>query len=122
MKILVELSLLFVLTLSGEAISSVLPFSFPGTLIAMFLLLFLMGSRIVKEEHLAISSAFFSRYMALFFVPAGVEIIENLEILKSSWLPLVAISIISLFITFFVSAKAVELVEAISHKKAEEEA
>ncbi|MBO8436146.1 MAG: CidA/LrgA family protein [Spirochaetes bacterium] len=121
MKVLIELSLLFVLTLIGEAISSILPFTFPGTLIAMFLLLLLMGLGVIKEEHLSTSASFFSRYMAMFFIPAGVEIIENLEMLKTSWIPLVLISIISLFITFLASAKAVELVEALSCKKKGEE-
>lgn len=111
MKVLLQLSFLFVLTLLGEAISYILPFAFPGTLISMFLLLILLGTGAVKDIQLEESANFFSKYMALFFVPSGVEIIENLEILKSSWIPLVAISLISLVITFFVTAKAVELSE-----------
>ena len=120
MQILLQLSGLFILTLIGEAISSVLPFTFPGTLIAMFLLLIILRSGIVKETQLKESATFFSRYMAMFFVPAGVEIVENLEILRTSWIPLVAISIISLFITFFVAAKAVEIAEHVTAKRRSE--
>ena len=80
-------------------------------MMTMFLLLILLGTGAVKDIQLEESANFFSKYMALFFVPSGVEIIENLEILKSSWIPLVAISLISLVITFFVTAKAVELSE-----------
>ena len=118
MRIILQLSLLFALTLIGEAISYMLPFPFPGTLIAMLLLLFLLASGVVKEEQLAESASFFSRYMALFFVPAGVEVIENFEALRSAWIEVAAISLISLFVTFLAAAKAVELVEWISRRKA----
>ena len=84
MRILLQLSLLFLLTIIGNAVSSVLPFTFPGTLIALFLLLVLLASGIIREEQLSESASFFSRYMALFFVPAGVEITERLTMGKES--------------------------------------
>ena len=117
MRILLQLAFLFVIMLLGEAISYILPFTFPGTLIAMFILLILLAVGIVKTEQIEESAGFFSKYMAFFFVPAGVEIVENLEILKTSWIPLVAISIISLFVTFFVAAKAVEISEWILSRR-----
>ena len=111
MRILLQLSLLFSVTLLGEAISWLLPFTFPGTLIAMFLLLLLLGFRIVKEHQLEETADFFSRYMAICFVPAGVEILESAAMLRESWLPIVIISVISLLVTFLVAAKAVEIAE-----------
>ena len=119
MRIILQLSLLFVLTLAGEAVSYMLPFDFPGTLIAMFLLLILMGTGLIKEEALSESASFFSRYMALFFVPAGVEVIENFELLRSAWLEIAAISLISLFVTFFFAAKAVEVTEYLIQRRKE---
>ncbi len=117
MRIILQLSLLFLITIIGEAISYILPFSFPGTLIAMFILLLLLASGIVKEEQLTECATFFSRYMALFFIPAGVEVIENLEVLKSSWPAVVGISLVSLFVTFLAAAKAVEFTEWIAGRK-----
>ncbi len=117
MRILLQLLLLSAITLLGEAVSYLLPFTFPGTLIAMFILLALMGTGIIRESHLEESSAFFTRYMALFFVPAGVEVVENLEILSTAWLPLVGISVVSLFVTFLAAAKAVEFTEWLLKRK-----
>ena len=111
MRILMQLALLSAITLLGEAVSYLLPFTFPGTLIAMFILLALMGGGIIREDHLEESAAFFTKYMALFFVPAGVEIVENLELLSTAWLPLAGISVVSLFVTFLAAAKAVEFTE-----------
>ncbi len=117
MRILLQLSLLFALTLIGEAISAVLPFTFPGTLIAMFLLLLLLGMGVIKEHQLEGTADFLLRYMAMFFVPPSVEIIENLELLRSSWLPLVFISAVSLVTTFFITAKAVEITDRIMKRR-----
>ena len=117
MRILLQLLLLSAITLLGAAVSYLLPFTFPGTLIAMFILLALMGTGIIRESHLEESSAFFTRYMALFFVPAGVEVVENLEILSTAWLPLVGISVVSLFVTFLAAAKAVEFTEWLLKRK-----
>ena len=117
MRILLQLLLLSAITLLGEAVSYLLPFTFPGTLIAMFILLALMGTGIIRESHLEESSAFFTRYMALFFVPAGVEVVENLEILSTAWLPLVGISVVSLIVTFLAAAKAVEFTEWLLKRK-----
>ncbi len=120
MKILLQISFLFILTLLGEVISEMLPFAFPGTLIGMFLLLLLFMTGAVKEEQLAESAGFFQSYMAMFFVPAGVELVENLELLKSSWLPLLIITIASLFTTFLAAAKTVEITEWLLEKRRKE--
>ena len=81
------------------------------------ILTLLLGTGIVKEEHLAESASFFSRYMALFFIPAGVEVIENFEALRSAWIAVVIISLISLFVTFLAAAKAVEIAERIARRR-----
>ena len=119
MKILLQLSLLFILTITGNSISALLPFPLPGTLIAMFLMLLLLGTGIVKENQITETADFFTRYMAMFFAPAGVEIIENLELMKTAWLPVVIIALVSLFTTFLAAAKAVELTEFIISGKKE---
>ena len=118
MRFLLQLSLLFTLTIIGGACSAILPFPFPSALIAMLLLLILLGLKIVKEEQLTETSSFFAKYMAMFFLPSSVEIIENLDVLRSVWVELIVISIVSLFITFFVAAKAVEITERLIGRKA----
>ncbi len=111
MKALIELGILFLISLIAIAIEALLPFTFPPAIIAMFLLLALMMARAVREEHLEITTSFFSRYMALFFIPSSVEIIEHLELLKDTWFQVLLVSAVSLLITFFVTAKTVELTE-----------
>ena len=105
MRILLQLLLLSAITLLGEAVSYLLPFTFPGTLIAMFILLALMGTGIIRESHLEESSAFFTRYMALFFVPYGVGLMVSYRvILENLWAILVS-GIVSTVLVIFVTGK-----------------
>ena len=117
METLSELLIIALLSLSGNAITSVLPFAFPPAVISLFLLLILLLKGVIKEEGLEATSGFFIRYMALFFVPSGVEIIEYADLLAASWFHILAISAISLVITFLAAAKAVEITERIISKR-----
>ena len=117
METLSELIIIALLSLSGSAIAAVLPFAFPPAVISLFLLLILLLSGAIKEEGLDASSGFFIKYMALFFVPSGVEIIEYTDLLASSWIHILAISAISLVITFLAAAKAVEITERIMRRR-----
>lgn len=117
MKTLLELGILFLVSLASEAIVAALPFEFPPAILAMFMLLLLLSMRAVKEVHLENTSTFFARYMALFFIPAGVEIINYLDLLKDTWFYIILIAFISLLTTFFAAAKAVELTEKLMQRK-----
>ena len=117
MEILTELIIIALLSLAGNVIAAMLPFAFPPAIISLFLLLVLLITGAVKEEGLEASSRFFLRYMALFFVPSGVEIIEYTDLLASAWFHILVISAISLVITFFAAAKAVELTERLVVKR-----
>ena len=117
MKLFKETLIVFSLCYAGRIISSLLPFTFPEALIALFLLLLLLATKVIKEDDIEILSGFFLANMAFFFVPATVKVIENLEILLSAVWPIVIISIVSTLLTFFAAAKAVDLTEFLIHRK-----
>lgn len=117
MEILSELIIIIALSLAGNAIAAALPFAFPPAIISLFILLVLLATKVVKEEKMSRVSPFMLKYMAIFFIPSGVEIIEYTDLLASSWIHILIISMISLLITFFAAAKAVEITERIMRRK-----
>ena len=117
MKLFKETLIVFSLCYVGRIISSLLPFTFPEALIALFLLLLLLATKVIKEDDIEILSGFFLANMAFFFVPATVKVIESLDVLLSAIWPIVIISIVSTLLTFFASAKAVDLTEFLLHRK-----
>ena len=94
-----------------------LPFAFPASVIAMVLLLICLLTGILKVEHIREKSDFLLANMAFFFIPAGVNVINYLDILKASWLPLLVICLSTTVITFAATAFSIRLTVHLLKKK-----
>lgn len=116
MKILQQLSIIFAVCLAGEAISAVLPFPFPGSVISMIVLFLLLTMGAVKAAHIQETADFFQKNMAFFFIPPSVGIMQNLPMLKEIWLPLLLICLITTVITFAVTAWTAQIVIMLQNK------
>ena len=110
MKILIQIAIVFSLCLAGEAISTLIPFPVPASIIALILLLILLLTGVIKVDHIKEKSDFLLSNMAFFFVPAGVKVIEHFDTVKSVWLAIVVIGIVTTVIVFIVTALTVKLV------------
>lgn len=107
---------LFGICLLGEAISIILPFAFPGTVISMILLFILLCCKFLKTDHIRSFSDFLLKNMALFLIPPGVGIISSLELLKKNILPFLLIVLISTVLTFAAAAYTVQGVIRLQNK------
>lgn len=74
----------------------------------LLLLTFLMTEKI-KLEYVNDVGTFLTSNMAFFFIPAAVSVIEYIDILKSVFLKIILIVIISTIINFFVIAWVVKI-------------
>lgn len=110
MKILIQLGLLFGVCILGDLISSVLPFAFPGSVVSMLLMLFLLLSRWMKESAIEESADFFLKNMTFFFIPFGVGIVRYAAVIQSIWWQLLVVNVVSLLVCFGVSSWTVVLV------------
>ena len=117
MKIFKEILIIFSISMVGEFISGILPFSFPSSIIALGLMLIVLCLRVVKEEDISTTGDFLLSTMAFFFIPASVKILELFELLKSVWVQIVLISLSTTIITFFVTGWAVELTIRLMEKR-----
>lgn len=116
MKILLQLAVIFSICLAGDFISSLLPFTFPGSIIAMLILLILLLCKAIKPCQLEESGSFLQKNMAFFFLPANVSIMEKFNIVSSVLWQIIFISIISLLVTFIVASYSAELAILIQNK------
>lgn len=107
MKLLEQCALLFAICLGSIAISKVLPFNFPVSIISMIILFILLCTKIIKEPQIAQIGDFLLKNMAFLFIPAGVGIMEYFELLKSQAFILLLICLITTILTFFASAYTV---------------
>lgn len=110
LKSLVQIGVVFLICIIGELISKLLPFVFPGSVIAMLVLFVLLFFGILKTEHIKDKTDFMLNNMAFFFIPSSVGIINYYSNIKSVIIPFVFICIITTLITFLATAYTVKAV------------
>ncbi len=103
-----SLTIILLCQLFGEIITRITRLPVPGPVIGMILLfcgLLLKQSLPAELEGTANS---LHRYLALLFVPAGVGVINNQELLIRSWLPLLGAILIGTAVTIAVTGQVMQ--------------
>ena len=113
MKGIFQVGIIFAVCLAGELLSGVIPLPIPTSVLSMLLLLALLLTRAVKLRHIEQFGDFLLKNMAFFFIPAGVGIIEQFDLLKNYFVPFLFICCVSTVITFAVTAFTVRGVMAL---------
>ena len=104
MKLLFQVFIILLFTFIGELISSVLPFSFPGSLIGLVLLFTALCFKIVKVSYVKDISNFLQKYMAFLFVPLCVGMMQYFDIIALHWLEIIILMVVSTVVTMIVTA------------------
>lgn len=121
MKIVTQIGIIFSVCWISQVIESVLPFSFPASVIGMLLLFALLFFRVLKVEHIREKSDFLLSNMAFFFIPAGVSIINYFDVLKNCVFQLIFICAVSTVVTFAATAYSMKLVIRLMRRQREGE-
>lgn len=116
MKILKQVAVIFGVCLLGQAISEVIPISFPGSVISMVIMFILFLVNWLKPKKLKEVNGFLLENMAFFFIPSGVGIITQFDVIKNSVLQIFIICVVSTVVTFAATAYTVKLVMNIQNK------
>jgi holin-like protein len=110
--------LLLLFLLVGEGTSVYFDLPMPGNVIGMALLLLALVCGWVKLEWLQEAADLLLRYMALFFVPAGVGVMLYFDLIGREWLPIVAGTVISTFVVMAVTGWTVKYLDR--HEESQE--
>ena len=115
---LFQLFVMFGTALLGQIISGLLPFPFPGTMIAALILFLLLEFNIVKLDQLKDVIHLSNKYLAFVFIPAGVAIMEYfLEFSPVVWLKIFFVVILSTGATMIVTGKVSDGMIALKKKR-----
>jgi len=109
LDIIIQLGIIFGICLISDAISILLPFSLPGSIIGMLLLLALLLLKIIRKEQIQKVSEFLLANLPFFFVPAVVGLINYLDILRANAVKMIVVVLLSLVATFGATVWAVRL-------------
>lgn len=108
MKMMFQIGILFLVCLAGHAVSVLLPFPVPGAVIGMIFLFLLLLLKWIKADQMKPLSDFLLKNMAFFFVPAGVNILANLDLVKDKVFALASVVILTTVLTFGATALTVQ--------------
>lgn len=120
MKLILQISIIFAICLLGEGISMILPIPFPSSVISMIILFIFLLLKWLKVDHIKEKTEFLLQNMAFFFIPAGVKMMENFDVLKTTFVPFLLICLVSTVVTFVVTAYTVQATTKLQEKRRNE--
>lgn len=89
--------------LLGEIIVHLLNWAIPGSIVGMILLTLALEFKVIKLEQVEDVSDFLIRNMAFFFVPPGVGLMVNLDLIADNWFAITMATILSTILVLLVT-------------------
>lgn len=116
MKILKQLGIIIGVCLIGEILVRILPFAFPSSVTSLILIATALITKVIKEKQISESADFLMGNMAIFFVPACIGVLEDLDVLKGQLVVVIVIIIITMIVTFLSACFIAIIVKQIQEK------
>lgn len=98
-----QLAVLLVAQLAGEVVARMLALPVPGPVLGLALMVAIFAFRPALADYLGPVARTVLANLSLFFVPAGVGIVGNLDVLSSHWIGFVIIVLFSTVFAMLVS-------------------
>lgn len=95
MKYIKQFCIIIGITFLGEVLKELLPFPIPASIYGLLLMFGALCSGIMKLEQVEDTADFLVGIMPVLFIPAGVGLMKEWEILSQVWLPLAVIIVVS---------------------------
>lgn len=115
---LLTLGLLLVCQLLGEVAARGLGLPVPGPVLGLALLILWLRVRPTLAEKLRPTVSIILANLSLMFVPAGVGVIGNLDILSKDWLALLVILTLSTFLAMLATVGTFIAVRHLTQRRA----
>ena len=118
MKIIKQLSLIFLFSLIGEVLSILIAsfIAIPGSVIGLVLLFLALQLNVLKVEQVDEVGTWLTSNMGIFFVPAGVGLITNFGVLADTWWQLLIIMVVTTILMMIFVGKVVQSVKELVMK------
>lgn len=92
MKSLLYITFLWAL---GKLISENLGLPIPGSVLGMLLLTLSLQLKLIRRDDVKDTAQFLTKHLSLFFIPAGVGLMNYFGLLSAHLLPILTISVVS---------------------------
>lgn len=110
-RIVFQVIILYLFSVTGSWIVQSLSFQFPGSIVGLLLLFVCLYFRIIPVELIKDGAGFLLAFLALFFIPATVGIMDYPELLSWAGLGMVLAIVLSTVITIIFTGRFCQYLE-----------
>lgn len=103
MRIVRQFLIIIAICFIGELLKFIIPMPIPAGIYGMVLLFLALELKIIKVEQIGDTARYLIDIMSIMFIPAGVGLISTWDALKSIWLQVVVICLVSTVVVMAVS-------------------
>lgn len=111
MDIYKEFMYILIFSILGEMIAKAISLPFPGSVIGMLLLFLSLELKIISLNKIEKVGNFLLANLAILFIPAGVGIMTQFNLIKNIWLSFLLLNVITTVISLILIAKIVEFIK-----------
>lgn len=119
LRYIYEIHIILGVSLAGEILNHFIPIPVPASIYGLLIMFLLLLTGALKQSNIKHIADWFITAMPIMFIPGGVGIITVWDELKSIFVPLAVITVISLVITMGVTGMVTELVLKLKRGKRE---
>jgi len=120
MKYIIQLGIISGISFVAEILHELLPLPVPASVYGLVILLLLLLTGILKEEHIKDTADFLLSVMPLFFVPASVALITSYESIKGNILKLLIMCLLSTVVVMVVTGSVSQMIVRAGKRKEED--
>ena len=110
MKYIIQIGIISGISFVAEILHVLLPLPVPASVYGLLMLLFMLLTGIVKEEHIKDTVDFLLSIMPLFFVPAAVALMTSFESMKGNVWKLLIMCFVSTLVVMVVTGLVSQLI------------
>ena len=111
MKLYVQLTLIFTISLIGEIISDGLHLPIPGSMIGLLILFLLLQFKLLRMRHVNMVGNFLLANMTILFLPPAVGIMDKFHVIAPYLLPIILIILGAIVLNVIVIALVVQFIK-----------
>lgn len=117
MKYLRQFAIILFVSLLGELLRILIPLSIPASVYGLVLMLVALTTGMLKVHQVKAAADFLIEIMPVMFIPAGVGLLDSWPALRSVWIPVVLITLLTTIIVMAVTGQVAQKIIRKEEKK-----
>lgn len=117
MKHLRQFAIILFVSLLGELLRILIPLPIPASVYGLVLMLVALTTGMLKVHQVKAAADFLIEIMPVMFIPAGVGLLDSWPALRSVWIPVVLITLLTTIIVMAVTGQVAQKIIRKEEKK-----